>query len=255
MNQTRLFLAIGESSTDEGRSSESPQSTLQTYMDPTADPGAEISQARLCDNEYNLLLDSGASHHMVRNRSLMSNVQTIHPKSIVLGNGNIVQASRKGTITVRAILKYQSDTFVRYTTLYDVLHVPELETDLVSVSSLCDSGYDVNFGPSGRCVALRNGTIFTQGKKIGDLYYIRGSIIGKESSKTQVDDDSDDGHTDGHNDSGHGLATQAVTLNERLWHARLGYADIQSIRRLARIQAVRGLDLSGTVNKSQDCSD
>lgn len=50
-------------------------------------------------------------------------------------------------------------------------------------------------------------------------------------------------------------ASPAMNANEVLWHRRLGHAGIESIRRLASQQAVRGLDLGREGRKQYDCED
>ena len=70
------------------------------------------------------MLDSGASCHMVENRSMLSDVRQIAP--VLIGNGAHTVASEMGLTS-----------FGENLPLENVLYVPNLLCNLVSVSKLC----------------------------------------------------------------------------------------------------------------------
>eukprot|EP00253_Pinus_taeda_P036550 PITA_36550 len=84
-------------------------------------------------------LDSGASFHMTRNKSLFS---TLEEKNlhilIVVGNDEKYSVSSVGTI----IFQREHGSHL---TLTDVKYVPGLKRNLVSIAMLEDKGYDVVF--------------------------------------------------------------------------------------------------------------
>ena len=65
-----------------------------------------------------------------------------------MGNGAVVQAHGKGTIEVQ--------TKGGSRTIKDVLHVPDLEQNLLSVGQLVEHGYGLHFGDCG-CIILDKG--------------------------------------------------------------------------------------------------
>ena len=72
------------------------------------------------------MLDSGASAHMVGDVKLVSNLQKISPIVIGLPNGDCIVASDVGSVVLGDGIK-----------LNNVLYVPNLNCNLVSVSKLC----------------------------------------------------------------------------------------------------------------------
>ena len=57
--------------------------------------------------------------------------------------------------------------------LHDVSFVPALYSSLISISKLCDGGYEMNFGCK-RCVALKDGCIEFYGIKNQGIYHLDG---------------------------------------------------------------------------------
>ena len=72
------------------------------------------------------MLDSGASCHMAGDVSMMDKVERIAPVAIGLPNGRHIVASEKGSVALGGGLK-----------LENVLCVPKLNCNLVSISKLC----------------------------------------------------------------------------------------------------------------------
>ena len=80
---------------------------------------------RLSD-KVSWMLDSGASCHMVGDISVMSNLKKITPVVVALPNGAYTIAQEQGSVTL--------DTGIK---LNNVLFVPKLNCNLVSISKLC----------------------------------------------------------------------------------------------------------------------
>jgi len=72
------------------------------------------------------MLDSGASAHMVGDVKLVSNLRQVSPIAIGLPNGDCTVARNVGSVTLGDDIK-----------LDNVLYVPNLNCNLVSVSKLC----------------------------------------------------------------------------------------------------------------------
>lgn len=177
-----------------------------------------------------LLLDSGASEHMVRNRNWLSDVHSIAPREIVLGNGAVVLAHHQGILTLRP---HASGSSVRSSvSLGRVLLVPGLKTNLVSCSALCSEGFTVAFGKD-VCSVLESGSTVLEGETQRGIYAIRAEVVQPTSSS----------------------AMAAQTKGEELWHNRLGHANVESIRELSKKRVVSGLDLTCPRLKQGHCED
>ena len=184
---------------------------------------------RNCQSKY-LILDSGASDHMVCNRSWLYDLVQIPCKKIVLGNGSTVSATYKGKILLDVNLTGGGPPVHRNTVLENVLLVPELEANLISCPTLCQTGYQLKFKWK-KCVALLDDMIEFQGE-------LRGGVFTIDATVCQPPD---------------GSALSAVSKGEALWHARLGHAYSKNIRELIQKDAVKGLDLKNPKSDSDVC--
>ncbi|KAJ8618561.1 hypothetical protein MRB53_014747 [Persea americana] len=86
-------------------------------------------------HDVSWLIDSGASHHMTGNISLLSHVRDILPSPVGLPDGEKTSAVKEGSCVIQSGL-----------TLHHVLFVPNLAVNLISVSKLiCDANCFVTF--------------------------------------------------------------------------------------------------------------
>ncbi|KAK3006696.1 hypothetical protein RJ639_017590 [Escallonia herrerae] len=88
-------------------------------------------------NDEMWFLDSGCSNHMAREKSLFLDKDSTVNTKVKLGNGTIVQAQGKGLIGVQT---KQGTRFIR-----DVLLVPDLEHNLLSLGQLLENDYTLQF--------------------------------------------------------------------------------------------------------------
>lgn len=87
------------------------------------------------------ILDSGATSHMCRTRNKFMEVSEVPEQKVHLANGQTVEVAGKGTVELLVQVGEKEHKVV----LRDVLFVPELEVDLISVGRLIKLGYLVNF--------------------------------------------------------------------------------------------------------------
>ncbi|GFP97350.1 retrovirus-related pol polyprotein from transposon tnt 1-94 [Phtheirospermum japonicum] len=112
------------------------------------------------------LFDSGASHHATPNHSSLQSFSDYGgPDEIHLGNGNSLRITHIGHTTL--------PTSGHNLSLTNVLCVPQLRTNLISISKLCKSNHVyVEFFPSYFLVKdLRTGMSLMRGQNIHDVYY------------------------------------------------------------------------------------
>ena len=83
-------------------------------------------------------LDSGVSFHMTGDKELFSDLEEDLQMHIEMGDDGRYSATGIGTITFEREL---GNPFL----LKDVMHVPGLKKNLVSVAMLEDRGYDIVF--------------------------------------------------------------------------------------------------------------
>ena len=142
-------------------------------------------------------LDSGASFHMTGDKELFSDLEEKDLQMhIEMGDDGRYNATNIGTITFE---RESGKTFM----LKDVMHVPGLNNNLVSVTMLEDRDYDVVFS---------DGKAFLRHKTTGQAKRI--GIRVKNLYKLAVDGCA----------AMMGKAEKVVSQDEgKLWHRRLGH--------------------------------
>ncbi|CAN6562150.1 unnamed protein product [Malus baccata var. baccata] len=83
-------------------------------------------------------IDSGCSNHMTGDESLLVNVQRNLTSKVKMGTGEIVQVAGKGTLVIETKLGRKH--------IQEVMFVPGLEENLLSVGQMMEHGYYLLFG-------------------------------------------------------------------------------------------------------------
>ncbi|TXG57334.1 hypothetical protein EZV62_018647 [Acer yangbiense] len=96
-----------------------------------------VSQGRCSASKDVWYVDSGCTSHMVKDSSLFTSLDNTDRTNVKLGNGEMVQATGKGTVSVH--------TSNGLKLIHDVLLVPELDQNLLSVAQLLKKGYSCSF--------------------------------------------------------------------------------------------------------------
>jgi hypothetical protein len=87
------------------------------------------------------IMDSGATKHMTPHRAAFDMYEVIPTRNVHMGDDNIVEAIRMGSILVEVMVKRRTKRI----RIKDVLHVPKLHANLLSVSKILSSGCKVQF--------------------------------------------------------------------------------------------------------------
>ena len=164
----------------------------------------------------NWIIDSGATCYMCNDSNVFSEYSTLkQPQEISLNDGHIVKAIGKGTVLLKiAIGKSQ---FQRCE-LKDVLFVPELSYNLLSVSKIIQTGKILKFIASECTILNGNQRIVATASLIGSLH------------RLNVTDERE-------------VANAAVTdSNEILWHRSYGHFGFRGLEILAANQLVDCFD-------------
>lgn len=113
-------------------------------------------------------LDSECTAHMSSNKNDSNKLSKLS-KSLNLTTNNKTKVDRIGEITLSVDRrKYETQLNLKNT-----LFVPELRTNLMSVSKITDRNYEVLFTKSNAYTLNENHEITMIADRIGDLYYIR----------------------------------------------------------------------------------
>ena len=112
-----------------------------------------LSTAAKSSTSCTWIIDSGASSHMCNNRKLFVKLYPLeHPVEVKLGDGRELMATAQGVVRLR--MKSGSDRS-RKCSLHDVLYVPELSYNLISVLKAAERGNTVKISDFG-CIIRDN---------------------------------------------------------------------------------------------------
>ncbi|UYV62815.1 hypothetical protein LAZ67_2002020 [Cordylochernes scorpioides] len=183
--------------------------------------GSEMLTALSCtipDNSW--VIDSGATHHVCNKREWFTNFQGITSDPILTASGT-TRAEGCGDIKFKAYVgKHHVDL-----KLCNVLYVPNVRRNLLSVSSMENKGKIVNF-------ANRRAQVFDSENRIvaiahdeNGLYVMKGRVIlpNAELFNSQK-------------------SSQKQTLE--LWHQRFCHVNNDAVERMAKGELVKGLEIS-----------
>ena len=109
-----------------------------TAKDKDNDVHLFMASQALCSHELNTwLIDSGCTSHMTKHLSIFTSIDRSIQLKVVLGNGAVVRAKGNGTVTVSTKRGTKLIT--------NVLYIPELYQNLLSVAQMLRNGYAVSF--------------------------------------------------------------------------------------------------------------
>ncbi|MCO5557878.1 hypothetical protein L7F22_011450 [Adiantum nelumboides] len=157
-------------------------------------------------------IDSGASNHMTYHHDWFTSAQPFKGEgSILIGDDSHHAIQGKGTITIQMLQGEEKD-------LSNVLLVPGITKNLISMGQIVDKGYEVKFNKDGCYVKNKKGKVVAHGEKNGRLFKLKMNA------------------THNANFSSHSSSSSLI-----LWHKRLGHIIHQSIMHLKKEGLVEGL--------------
>jgi hypothetical protein len=194
VNKSNLSLE-GEQSEVAGLSDEQWKTLLHLLNNATTSSTEKLSGMQW-------IIDTGASRHMTGRLDCLSDMKNIAHCQVGLPNGNHIAAVKEGTLVLSEKLK-----------LTQVLYVPNLQCNLISVSQLIDeSNCIVQF--TNRFCIIQDHTskmVIGAGEQREGLYYFKHAVV----------------------------AATTTTINTpkslTLWHQRLGHASFQVVEKIPNL--------------------
>ena len=191
------------------------------------------------------IVDSAATSHMCKDKSMF--VSEIRPideekesKDVQVGDGAYVDALGRGEVKVDVILP---DNNIKECTLKNVLLVPDLKFNLLSVPTAALSGVVTSF-EADQCRFTKDSVVMATGKRIGNLYYLHCAEKESEMKK----------------ESNPSLNTACATENKKkeqhdasIWHRRYGHLGAENMKRLNLDNMVDGMKVGISHNIEGVC--
>ena len=183
------------------------------------------------DAEEPWIVDSGATHHIVKNKADFESLEALTPPKVVtFGDGSKVRVTHAGTANVK-VMTDGRETRVR---MEDALHVPTATKNLFSLAQAESQGYSALFR-GGKVDVRRDNKKAFSANCVNGLYILPTTDAGDPLAM--------------HVDIGH--------PNARIWHEKLGHPGIARMRRLVKEDMATGLDLKPEQvgHQAVDCGD
>lgn len=164
-----------------------------------------------------LLLDSAASCHMIADRKFFNEYYDLENQHVSVGGLNQVPVRGIGTITFRTHLS----NGVNDIKFDEVLHIPDLGANLISLGILQRAGAKIKGLDNGICLTW-NGHDF-----------LHATLIGSTGTLYQIEHVKPGDHI--------AFVTQGGTM--RLWHRRMGHLGPRTIKAMMDQNLVNGLKI------------
>jgi hypothetical protein len=172
----------------------------------------------------NWFADSGATQHMSDQRHLFTNFTSITPgKLTITGIGKkVIYAHGRGDIPIKTKINGQLISG----TIKDVLFLPDIGINLISIPVITELGYKVTF--SGSDVEIVHGeSLFMVGRRVGQsLYQLDLLTQEKVNAKAAI--------------------SSGASFD--VWHERLAHVNHDTIRKMITSNSVVGLNIIGELS-------
>jgi len=166
---------------------------------------------------FRWFLDSGATSHMTNDSSIFNEFDNEYCGDITIANGNKITCIGRGKVIIRLVVHNDEHLI----TLNDVLLVPSIDSNLISVSKLCEKGFAVTFDSLG-CYLDKDGERLLIADKSDNLFVVKTKA--ERVNLTKANNES--------------------CIHE--WHLKLAHRNLQDIKAMKRL----GLKI-----KDCNCSD
>ena len=191
------------------------------------------------------ILDLGASHNMCSNRSWFSHFKPLpSPINVVLADDHTIQGMGVGHITVMAMA---GDKW-HHAILQEVLYVPELQGNLLSVPQLVNRGISVQFTKAGCQLVDPKGNTFCETSQHGALYSMPIRILVPESARiamTSIKTFPTEGSTVANTEIALTSYSHSSKADAYTWHRRLGHLNSDAVLRMVKRGMVQRMEISG----------
>ena len=172
-------------------------------------------------NEW--IVDSGATCHMCCDDKLFAELQRLkQPLEVTLGDGYTVEATGRGTIVLELTKVGGKASRCK---LHEVLYMPDLSYNPLSVAKAAKSGKVVKFTETGCEILDSNKKVIAVATRVGSLYHLN----------CQAD-----------NEQINAAVNKSKETKEYTWHRRYGHLGVRNLQKLAKEKLVDDFDYNAS---------
>jgi hypothetical protein len=133
--------------------------------------GTAMLATERMDGNHTWVLDSGATSHMCKNPGMMENLQDANQR-VWCANGHSLTANGAGKVELNLMVKNEP----HHLELANVLLMPGIRANLISVSALMDAKLRVKLFKNHAYIIGAKGVILGKGKRIKGLYVFKHKV-------------------------------------------------------------------------------
>ena len=225
-----------------GRRHQRPKKRANQASEAQQEEAAKASTPSIIpssDSHWNT--DTGSSSHMTPHRKWFNTYRS-HIVPIRLANRSVVFSAGIGSVSIQPDAKKGSNTAVM---LHNVLHVPSLGSNLLSVFSLtCKDGYIVYI--EGNTVRfLRDKELkFTATVNERNIGYVNGKTLSADEVATVAEDIAEEvieEIADSNCAEEYANAASTCSMDLTLWHRRCSHLNHRDVSRMVSKRLVKGM--------------
>ena len=165
----------------------------------------------------NWIVDSGATCHICNSKELFEDLHPLsRPQKVTLGDGHTLEVIGTGAVEVKLKLPGEESKIGR---LNEVLYVPTLAYNLLSVAKVTEAGKVITFGETQGEVINGQGEVVAVASKAESLYYLNCEPLYNQQ-----------------------INSASHQSKENLWHQRFGHLGKRSLGMLKKSGLVNGFD-------------
>ena len=161
-------------------------------------------------------IDSGASQHFTHQKELFTEYEEIPTKKVFMGDDRTLDAIGQGTIQVNLNSTSQQHTL----TFKEVLYVPEIAKNLLSVSKATSEGLSFSFDHSGCQITDQNGSYIASGIRDQNLYKLTYIPSYLEANISNLNHET-----------------------PMLWHRRFGHINFDYLSKMIKNKLISGVKI------------
>ena len=176
---------------------------------------SSIDDGNLVNNSW--IVDSGATCHMCNDKHLFTEYSNAEHVNVALGNGYTLKGVGYGKVVLNMLLP---DGKMQKCTLSDVLYVPKLSFNLLSVCRVTKLGKMFQFDGNNCKIVDANENLIAVAEKKDNLYYLKCTLYDHKVNAVYKDGKPD----------------------ENVWHRRYGHLGVENLKILAKENFVDGFD-------------
>jgi hypothetical protein len=186
------------------------------------------------------LIDSGATMHLCNTREWFTSFQPDSTKKVIVGDGRVIPVMGRGCIHMELSTLDGRTSVGKFD---DVLFVPDIAVNLLSVSRLTNAGLQLSFRRDHCLIRSPQGVLLARAHKenSGQLYRILTQPLQEPTCSANFSDST--------NSTGSSQST-SIGISLQLAHERMGHLNFQALTRLQSQGMATGVSWRSTLQQN-----